>query len=264
MLAWFLTFNNLQIGAMILFTGLTVTTIAPFLVRRALNITLDEHFAKGAEESFKLFISLSLLLLAFCMVRAQGDYRGAEDIVSREGTVMLKLDRAYNSFGSEDTDALRQVLRSYANHLINDEWPVLSKGERDAKASEDLQALSTVSKQLEPSTAEQQVARSEIIQSVNQLNDLREARVSAGHLKLPVFYWYAICTALFFLTVFGWLQSPLSKLVTYVGGVTCGVCLMLTVLISTAGIFSGEHAVSSEPIRNALTQMGALEQEQGS
>jgi hypothetical protein len=260
MLAWFHTFSNLQIGAMLLFFGLSVSTVIPMLVRRRLNINLDENFAKGAEEAFKLFISLSLLLLAFCMVRAQGDYRGAEDIVAREATVMLKMDRGYESFGTDDTDALRVILRKYADHLVNDEWPMLSKGERSEIATDELRVLSTISKQLEPESAEQQVARSEIIQSVNQLNDLREARISAGSIKLPTFYWYAICTALFFLTLFGWLQSPLSKMVTYVGGVTCGVCLMLTVLISTSGIFAGQHAVSAEPIRNALVQMGKLDE----
>jgi hypothetical protein len=258
MLAWLYTFSNLQIGGMLLFTGLSVTTVIPTLVRRRFKINIDENLSRGAEESFKLFISLSLLLLAFCMVRAQGDYRGAEDIVSREATVMLKMDRAYESFATEDTDAMRLVLRTYAEHLVKDEWPMLAQGERASTASEDLHLISTISKQLEPQTPEQQVARSEIIQSVNQLNDLREARISASLVKLPMFYWYAIFTALFFLTLFGWLQNPLSKMVTWVGGVTCGVSLMLTVLISTSGIFAGQHSVSPEPIRNALIQMGTL------
>jgi hypothetical protein len=258
MLTWLHTFSNLQIGAMLLFTGLSVSTVIPMLVRRSFKINIDDNLSRGAEESFKLFISLSLLLLAFCLVRAQGDYRGAEDIVSREATVMLKMDRAYESFATDDTDALRLVLRTYAEHLVSDEWPVLAEGERASTASEDLRVISAISKQLEPQTAQQQVARSEIIQSVNQLNDLREARISASAIKLPTFYWYAIFTALFFLMLFGWLQNPLSKMVTWVGGVTCGVSLMLTVLISTAGIFAGEHAVSVEPIRNALVQMGTL------
>lgn len=259
MLAWFHTFSNLQIGAMLLFTGLSVTTVIPSLLRHRFKIKVEDNMSRGAEESFKLFISLNLLLLAFCMVRAMGDYRGAEDIVSREATVMLKMDRAYESFGTDDTDAMRLVLRTYADHLINDEWPVLAKGERASTASEDLRVISTVSKQLEPQTPEQQVARSEIIQSVNQLNDLREARISASLVKLPMFYWYAIFTALTFLTIFGWLQNPLSKMVAWVGGVTCGVSLMLTVLISTSGIFAGQHSVSAEPIRNALAQLGTLE-----
>lgn len=259
MLVWFHKFSDLQIVGMLLFFGLSVTTVAPFIVRRAMNITIEENFAKGAEEAFKLFISLSLLLLAFCLVRTQGDYRGAEDIVAREGAVLLKLDRAYQSFGSEDTDALRHVLRVYGDNLIKDEWPVLSKGDRSTKATDDLLVLNTISKQLDPETPEQQVARSEIIQSVNQLIDLREARISASLVRLPSFYWYAICTSLFFLTFFGWLQSPISKMITYVGGVTCGVSLMLTVLISTSGIYAGEHSVSPNPIRNALTQMGSLE-----
>jgi hypothetical protein len=152
MLAWFHTFSNLQIGAMLLFTGLSVTTVIPSLLRHRFKIKVEDNMSRGAEESFKLFISLSLLLLAFCMVRAMGDYRGAEDIVSREATVMLKMDRAYESFGTDDTDAMRLVLRTYADHLINDEWPVLAKGERASTASEDLRVISTISKQLEPQT----------------------------------------------------------------------------------------------------------------
>jgi len=59
MLAWLYTFSNLQIGAMLLFTGLSVTTVIPTLVRRRFKINIDENLSRGAEESFKLFISLS-------------------------------------------------------------------------------------------------------------------------------------------------------------------------------------------------------------
>jgi hypothetical protein len=255
MLDWFHSHSNLQVGGIILVFGLLMTTIAPYLVRKRFKLDPSEHTAKGAEESFKLFISLTLLLLAFCLVRMQGDHRGTEDMVSREGTVMIKLHRAYDSFGGENGAKLQEGLLKYANAVVTDEWPLLAHGNRNEKVNEALAFLARESKQLEPQTPAQQVARSEIIQSFNQLADLREARVSASRLKLPIYYWYAIICSIFFFTVFAWFQSPLPKLLTYVGGVTCGLCLLMTVLIATAGIFAGESSVTPEPIELAIEQM---------
>lgn len=256
MLDWFHSYSNLQIGAIILAIGLIMTTLAPYTVRRYLRLDPGEHLAKGAEESFKLFISLTLLLLAFCLVRMQGDHRGTEDLVAREGAVLIKLDRSYDAFGGEAAPKLQASLMQYAKLVVNEEWRLLEQGGRNDKVSESLAFLARESKQLDPRTPAQQVARSEIIQSFNQLADLREARISASRLKLPVYYWYAIFCSIFFFTIFAWFQSPLPKLLTYVGGVTCGLCLLLTVLIATAGIFAGESAVTPEPIQMAITQMG--------
>jgi hypothetical protein len=114
------------------------------------------------------------------------------------------------------------------------------------------------SKQLNPETPAQQVARSEIIQSFNQLSDLREARISASRLKLPTYYWYALICSFTFFTAFAWLQNPLPKLISYVGGVTCGLGLLLTILIATAGIYSGESAVTSEAIQSAVEQLSQI------
>jgi hypothetical protein len=188
----------------------------------------------------------------------QGDHRGTEDLVAREGTVLLKLDRAYQAFGGEKSATLRATLRDYAQLVVTEEWQVLESGGRSERASAALATLSRESKDLEPQTASQQVARSEAIQSFNQLTDLREARIGASRLKLPTIYWYVIVASLAFFTVFGWLQNPLGKLAAYVGGVTCGLSLLLTLLISTAGIYVGQSAVTPEPIVEALKQMTRL------
>lgn len=255
MLAWFHTLSNVLTGTIILTIGLLLTTLAPFLIRRRFKLDPSEHVAKGAEESFKLFTSLTLLLLAFCLVRMQGDHRGAEDMVTREGTVIIKLDRAYASFGGESGDHLRVGLAQYVKLVVQTEWPLLSSGERSDKADAAMIELSQESRQLEPKTPSQQVARSEILATFTQLSDLREARLSASRLKLPDYYWYAIACSMTLFTIFAWFQSPLPKLVAYVGGVTCGISLLLTILISTSGIFVGDSAVTPQPVERALAQI---------
>lgn len=255
MLAWFHTLSNVLTGTIILTVGLLLTTLAPFLIRRRFKLDPSEPVAKGAEESFKLFTSLTLLLLAFCLVRMQGDHRGTEDMVAREGTVIIKLDRAYASFGGENGDHLRTGLAQYVKLVLQEEWPLLAKRERGDRTGLALTALSQESRQLEPKTPSQQVARSEILATFTQLSDLREARLSASRLELPGYYWYAIACSMTLFMIFAWMQSPLPKLLAYVGGVTCGISLLLTILISTSGIFVGDSAVTPAPIERALTKI---------
>lgn len=243
---------NLTVGLFVGLSGLSVTTLIPYTIRRYYKLEPSEHVAKGAEESFKLFTSLTLLLLAFCLVRVQGDHRSAEDLAAREGTLIVKLDKALTGFGSDESRAGRLLLSRYAKSIVTDEWPLLSIRERSSKTGETLNRLSEVCKQLEPKTPAQQVARGEIVTSIVQLSDLREARLSIMHLQLPGYYWGAILTAMGVLTVFGWVQVPLNKMLFYVGGVTCGLSLLLTVLIVVEGIYVGESRVQPEPIDRAI------------
>ncbi|NEX64488.1 bestrophin-like domain [Noviherbaspirillum galbum] len=256
MLNFFHSLTTIQIGALLLTMGLTMSTIAPLVARRYFHWAPSEPLAKGAEESFKVMISLSLLLLAFCMVRSQGDHRSVEDLVSREATVIIKLDRAFAAFGGSNGTRMQGVLMNYADAVVKKEWPLLESGGRSDAVTTALNELNLGTKTLDPESAQQQIARAEILAAFTQLSDLREARLSASRLKLPDYLWHAILTSITCALVLGWLQTPTSKMVPYVGGVSLALSLLMTVLISTAGIFEGENAVTPEPIEKAISMLG--------
>ena len=67
-------------------------------------------------------------------------------------------------------------------------------------------------------------------------------------MSLQIYFWQALLSAIGLLTIFGWIQSLLPKMVAYVGGVTLGVSLLLTVLITTDGLFVGESRVTAAAI----------------
>jgi len=256
MIEWLLTFPNAGIGALVLGVALSVTTIIPTVVRFKFNLNPSEPVSKGAEESFKLFVSLTLLLLAFCLVRVQGDHRSVEDLVAREATTIYKLNRAIGGFGAEEAKALRNGLKQYVVSTVEVEWPLLAKGQRSDVTSALLAALTEGCRELEPKTATQQIARAEILGTLTQMSDLREARLAASHLGLPSYYWQAIGLSMVLLTLFGWLQWPLPKMVVWVGGVTLGVSLLFTILIATSSAFLGEGRVTPEAIVRIIPALG--------
>lgn len=255
MINWLHTLPNLSIGFLIVGFGLTISTLVPLLIRWKFSLNPGEHVAKGAEESFKLFTSVTMLLLAFCLVRVQGDHRTVEDLVAREATIIFKLNRALVGFGGDDAVMLRENLKLYAASTVDVEWPLLAQGLRSEATSDLLSLLVQGCRELDPKTPLQQLARAEVLGTLTQMSDVREARLSASRLSLPIYFWQALISATALLALFGWLQSPLPKMVAYVGGVTLGVSLLLTVLITTEGIFVGESRVTADAIVRILPSL---------
>ena len=87
MISYLHTLPNIVICLSMMCTGLLLSTIIPFYIRYKYKLNPEEHLAKGAEEGFKLFTSITLLLIAFSLVRVQGDHRNVEDLVSREAAL---------------------------------------------------------------------------------------------------------------------------------------------------------------------------------
>jgi hypothetical protein len=250
------TLPNVVIGLGIMCIGLLLSTAIPFFIRWKYQLNPDEHLAKGAEEGFKLFTSITLLLIAFSLVRVQGDHRNVEDLVSREAALMFKLNRSLSAFGGAHAVELQGDLKNYASAVVEDEWPMMAKNERSEKASNDLTDLTQGIRLLDPRNPVQQMARAEIVTTLNQLSDVREARLSAARLKLPTYLWDALAISVALLIIFGWLQNPLPKMVAYVGGVTIGVSVLFTLVIALEGLFVGESQVTPEAIVHVLPSLG--------
>lgn len=237
--------------------GLLLSTAIPCYIRWKYKLNPDEHLAKGAEEGFKLFTSITLLLIAFSLVRVQGDHRNVEDLVSREAALMFKLNRSLASFGGAHSVELQGDLKNYANAVVDDEWPLMAKNGRSEEASNVLTDLTQGIRLLDPKNPVQQMARAEIVTTLNQLSDVREARISASRLKLPSYLWDALAVSVSLLIVFGWFQNPLPKMVAYVGGVTIGVSVLFTLIIALEGLYLGESQVTPDAIIHILPSLGS-------
>lgn len=255
MISWIHEFSNFGIGALVIVCGLIVTTLAPLVIRKRMGWNPEEHWLKGAEEGFKLFTSLSLMILAFCLVRMQGDHRNIEDLVSREGTVVQKLYRAMDNYDGAEAASLKADLKTYTQQIIQKEWPLLAKGEHAVEVSALLSGLVKSVKSLNADTPAKQISRLEMMSTLTQLSDVRDARLASSRVELPSYYYQALIISLLALTFFGWFQSPLLKMAAYVGGVTFGLGLMVSLLIVTAGHFSGESAIQAAPLVRALQAM---------
>jgi hypothetical protein len=197
-----------------------------------------------------------MALLAFCLVQVQSIHRSVEDLAARESTIILKVSRALTDYGGDQGTTLRTKLRAYAESVANDEWPLLSKARRSVVTSERLEDLIRGCSQLQAETPAQQLAMAEVRGGMAQVSDVREARLSAAQINLAPYFWMAIAAVITILVVIGWFQGPLPKMIVYVGGVTLGISMLLTLLIVASGVYVGESRVTPSALVHVLPLLG--------
>ena len=256
MLAWFHAMTDIEIGLVIGSTTVLLCVALPFFVRRRYGLHVSSDVAKGAEEAFKLMSSMTMALMAFCLVQVQTLHRNVEDLAARESTIILKVDRALRDFGGPSAPGLRQTVRRYATSVAADEWPLMAKAGRSAATTALLAELTRQTEDMKADTPEQQMALVEMRGGMTQLNDVREARLSAARIELPPYFWMTIVAVVSILVVLGWFQGPMPKLLIYVSGVTLGISMLLTLLIVASGIYVGESRVTPKSIEAIVPMLG--------
>lgn len=232
--------------------GVLVSTLIPVLIRWRFDLNPSDSVAKGVFESYRLVVSITLVLFAFSIVRLQGDHRNAEDLVSKEASLIQKLEGQLNLYGGPNADESRGDLNAYTSSIVNDEWLMMAKSSHSVKTSNYLTDLTQGISLLIPKNPVQQMIRVEIGSTLNQLIDVRQARLVVATTRLPSYLWQALILSLMVLTILGWFQSPLPYLVGYVLGVNVAFAALLTLIIQAGALFEGESLITPELISNIL------------
>ena len=108
-------------------TGAALFAGVLFLRVKLLRIQINPDHARRAHGALAVVIGFAGLILAFSLVQEQINFRNLEAQVGTEANNLAQLDRLLVRYGSLGDDALRLSLREYANSIVNDEWPQLSK-----------------------------------------------------------------------------------------------------------------------------------------
>jgi ABC-type transport system involved in cytochrome c biogenesis permease component len=80
--------------------------------------------------------------------------------------------------------------------------------------------------------------------------------MATTQLGLPTYLRNSLLFAIVVLIVMSWVQTPLLKMVAAVSGVTMGISILMTLLISLENIYKGDSRVTPEPIERILPSIG--------
>ena len=252
MTLWLHSLSNYQIGFIFVFSFLLISVIIPALIRYKLDLNPRHSIASGADESYKIFITLVLVMIGVSLVQLQGDHKNVEDLVSREATLNLKIASLLTRYESDDANQAKAALAKYVQSIVEDEWPELKNDKGSDITADKLKELIKAISNLKPRSSEQEIVKGYIDISLTQVVDIRDARIATTGLYLQTYLWGSLSCFLAVMIFFGWFINPLSRMIFYVGGVTLGISMLIALIFIMEDLYRGESALIPKPFLDII------------
>ncbi len=253
-------YSNMSYSALIAFyciVGLVIMYGTYFLLRRLCPSLIvedvDSDFIAGLHAAL---FTITFLTLGYCLVNASETVDNYQQTIEAEANELKSLDILLTLYNKKESSILRQDLRNYADSIVNDEWPLLSKRVGSDRTLNLQRELRLNLLQLNPSSGKELVIYSEILATTSKVIQARSTRIANSDNRLAPQFMLAsnvgyICVLLIsalMLTQFTWFRFISLNIQIF------AVSFIFASTIDLDNPFNGKNRISSEPIESvALT-----------
>jgi hypothetical protein len=132
------------------------------------------------------------LLIGLISVATWENHADVEATVSSEAVALADLYRDVEGYPPEVRADLRQRMRRYVRHVIDEEWPVQRRGVEPREHNREVVALAHRLAMFEPATAGQEIVHGEVFGQFNSFLTYRQLRLQAVGSGLPGLLWLVV------------------------------------------------------------------------
>jgi hypothetical protein len=253
---WLYSLPDVGIALLLGVVGAGLLAGVPFLREKLLRIQVPADHSEAARNALSVVIGFTGVVLAFSLVQAHTNLRNLEAQVGAEAHNLAQLDRLLVRYGDPGSGAIRISLRDYANSIVRDEWPELSKGKPSARTAALFRPISRAVLAIDPPPGRQSLIYAEMLKKADEIAADRKARVvAATKLELPWIFWETIIALLVTLLLLAAFSEVTFGRAVALGGQGFGLALLVALVFIYDEPFKGQSSVSSEPIVTVIAEM---------
>lgn len=243
-------------------TLIIVITISSIISIGALLIVRKkiswETFKENHEVGGFLFNALGLIyavLIAFVVYATWDDYESSQDYCGREANTLQSLFFDSDGLPEQNRAAIKAGIIDYLKCVIDEDWPLLAKGEDNPNSRNKLMKLWDLYVKMDTlRDAKQQAFFQESIKKLNEVTELRRLRIISSVNHIPAMIWIVIIigalTSIGFSLFFGTKSFKLQAIMTALFAMTNAIILIL--IFDLDHPFTGDVEISSLPYRSIL------------
>lgn len=195
------------------------------------------------------------LLIGLISVATWENHSGVESTVANEAVALSDLYRDIEGYPPAMKAEIRQRLRQYIQHVIEEEWPVQRRGVEPTGEGRGVAELARRLATFEPATAGQEIAHAEVMSQFNQFLTYRQLRLQAVGSGLPGLLWLVVligAAIMIGLTFFLWTENlRIHSLLTACLGLIIG--LMVFLIFTLDKPLVGRFSVGPDSFEEVLT-----------
>src|SRR5262245_47047211 len=178
---------------------------------------------------FSAIVVIYAIAIGLTAVQTWGNEDRAAGEASDEASRIAALYRDLSGYPDPPRTELRALLRDYTRFVIEEEWPVLRRGEIPQRGNAVLEGFERALFSFAPATDEQRIVFAEVLRTYNQLLEERRERLEAVEVAVPGELWAVVIVGAIVSLAASWVFSLESLAVQ--GLMTGHMATMIGVLV---------------------------------
>lgn len=201
----------------------------PLEFRKAHNDTLSIIYGT-------LYVTFGVIV-GFTAYLVLDKYVDSQKTVASEAANVAEIYQLANSFPEARRDPIQQLARSYAQEVVDEEWPLMRKGQSSPRADELLNEIRGSIQDFEPATDSERAAQTQELSRVHDLTQDRSVRLLHLYTGLPPILWIAL----------GVLATIIAIFTFFIGMENAGLhrLAVVTLVVAFALIFSAIYVLDT-------------------
>jgi len=184
---------SLTVAVALAVTGVGTAVLGVWIVRKVVPVAdLQKNHSAGTILHRSVGTTFSVLL-SFVVAIAWTQLTSAAGTVSRETGILHSLYLTVGGFPSQQSEAIRLTIRTYAEVVADQEWPLMGDGRESTQAEALETELWNEVVGLRPASPDQQALLGEqyrrVLSDMTQLDQSRQARLLSSQHEIPAILW---------------------------------------------------------------------------
>lgn len=164
------------------------------LVQRFVPLELRKQHNNVAGFIYAVVGIAYAVLLGLVVVAAWEQYQMANDTTEREANELAELFWLGQRLPPAEGHHLQELTRSYARVVVDEEWPLMARGESSPRAWALIDEIRLTVQNLNPDTEAGQVLYEQGLERVHDLADARRDRLVEAQQGIPGILWVVLVT----------------------------------------------------------------------
>ncbi len=132
------------------------------------------------------------VLLGLMLIAVWEQWNAAQDVASDEANELAGIFWFAHALPQPEGRHIQELARSYAQVVVEEEWPLMEQGRSSPKAWTTLDELRGTILGLDPPTGAQQVRYNQVLEQLHSLGDARRERLLAASEGLATILWVVL------------------------------------------------------------------------
>ena len=197
------------------------------------------------------------VIIGFSAYLVLNKYTNSQTTVANEAADVRALYYLAGQFPQSQRDQIQDLATSYARTVVDDEWPLMEKGQPSPRAAELNQEITESVTNFEPNTSPEQTLYSQALQRAHELNQNRSIRLLYASKGLPPILWFVLGTLAVMIVLFSYSLGMDSALlhILAVGALTVGITFTMFTTITLDRPFGGDLRVGPDAFEKVLDEI---------